>query len=351
MDILEEFKQQSEKLRQDREQTDSESSGLHTIRCMKVVNSLQDIHNYLHNLVEELNFVEPDIQTSFVIENLGELEGLIQHDYSLLNETSGHRERIRCSFVLTNDSQLELEVKPTIEIKEQLETLKTQGLLVNYTSHSPIKVTISGYVPVCIDFESDFEESNIQVTISNFSRLSKEHYMLNVDHIGTDLLNELGKFLLRRENSFMDVLVEDSHGISLVQRRPRSEESDQTMTEEMDTSRLRSLFNREHRLYLTYHNTIKDLGSRNTGCILGRAKDCDLMIKSDLASRHHAQLVYRKGKFVLIDQSTNGTFVKPQNGKEVYVQSEETPLSGSGFISLGKAVTVDNEHLIYYSCQ
>jgi pSer/pThr/pTyr-binding forkhead associated (FHA) protein len=75
------------------------------------------------------------------------------------------------------------------------------------------------------------------------------------------------------------------------------------------------------------------------------------MVTSDLASRHHAQIVYRKGKFVLIDQSTNGTFVKAQGGKEVYVQQEEAPLSGSGFISLGKAVTVDNEHLIYYSCQ
>jgi hypothetical protein len=33
------------------------------------------------------------------------------------------------------------------------------------------------------------------------------------------------------------------------------------------------------------------------------------------------------------------------------VQQEEAPLVGSGFISLGKAVTVDNEHLIYFSCQ
>ena len=150
----------------------------------------------------------------------------------------------------------------------------------------------------------------------------------------------------------MNVLIEDSQGISLIQRKHNPNEEDSAIrTEEMDISRLRSIFNREHRLYLTYHNIIKDLGSRTHGYILGRAKDCELPVKSDLASRHHAEIVFRKGKFVLIDQSTNGTFVKVQGGKEVYVQAEETPLSGSGFISLGKAVTVDNEHLIYYSCQ
>lgn len=351
MDILEEFKKKAEQTRQDDEQSGAEVSGLHVIRCMKVVNSLQTIHNYLHELFEQLNFVEPDITTSIKIDGLGELEDLAQHDYRLLNDSTTNRESIRCNIALTNDSKLELETEPSIETKERLEALKTQGLLINYTSHAPIQVTISGYVPASIDFESDFEESNIHVTISNFSRLTKEHYMLNVDNISDDLLEELGKFILRRENNFMDVLVEDSHGISMVQRRPKTADEEHTMTEELDASRLRSIFNREHRLYLTYHNTIKDLGSKNHGCIVGRAKDCDLMVKSDLASRHHAQLVFRKGKFVLIDQSTNGTFVKPQNGKEVYVQSEETPLSGSGFISLGKAVTVDNEHLIYYSCQ
>ncbi len=352
MDILEEFKKKADQRRQDREESGHDQSGLHTVRSMQVVASLQTIHNYLHDFIEQLNFVEADTQTDITVDNMGVLENLHHVDYRLINESSVNKESISLLFSMKNDSQLEVEIDNTIEIKERLEELKTLGLLINYTSKSPPRVSISGHIPVRIEFESDFEESSIHITIENFSRLAKEHYKLNVDHISDELLNEFGLFVLRRENQFMDVLIEDSHGISLIQRPGAAGEEGNTLrTEEMDISRLRSIFNREHRLYLTYHNNIKDLGSRTHGYILGRAKDCDLMVKSDLSSRHHAQLVYRKGKFVLIDQSTNGTFVKAQGGKEVYVQGEETPLSGSGFISLGKAVTVDNEHLIYYSCQ
>jgi len=350
VDILDEYKRLAEHRRRDLEQTGHDQSGMHLLRSLKVVSDLQTIHNYLHDLIEQVNFVKPDILTNIRVDDLGSLEDLKQQAYFLITEKSENRERVCCHFTLSNDSKLELEVKDTPETKEELELLTAQGLLVNYTSKSPLKVTIHGHIPVSIEFESDFEASTIQVSISNFSRLVTEHYALNVETIDDALLNDIGNFILRNDTKLMDVLVEDSHGISIIQRLPKTGD-EHPKTEEMDISRLRSLFNRENRLYLTYHNKIKDLGSKTPGIILGRSKDCDLMVISDLASRHHAQLVYRKGKFVLIDQSTNGTFVKAQGGKEVYVQQEETPLSGSGFISLGKAVTVDNEHLIYYSCQ
>jgi len=352
MDILEEYKKLADRKRQDLEQSGQDKSGLRTVRSMQVVASLQTIHNYLHDFTEQLNFVDVDISTTLNIDGMGVLEDLHHRDYRLINESSVNKESISLLFSMENDSQLEIEINDSIETRERLEELKTLGLLISYISKTPPKISIQGHIPVRIEFESDFEESTIQITIENFSRLAKEHYMLNVDHISDDLLNDFAQFILRRENNFMDVLVEDSHGISLIQRQHNPDETGNTVrTAEMDISRLRSIFNREHRLYLTYHNDIKDLGARTHGYILGRAKDCDLMVKSDLSSRHHAQLVYRKGKFVLIDQSTNGTFVKSQGGSEVYVQGEETPLSGSGFISLGKSITVDNEHLIYYSCQ
>ena len=350
MDILEEYKKQAEQKRQDLEQAGEDTSGMHVIRSLKVVSDLQTIHNYLHDLIGQIGYIKPDIHTSVQLAELGELKNLKQTNCYLVTESSANRERVCCNFTLENDSKLELEIEETTENTDFLETLTAQGLLVNYTSKSPLKISIQGHIPVSVEFESNFEASTIQVNVSNFSRLANEHYMLNVDTISENILNDIGNFILRKDTKLMDSLVEDSNAISIIQRRPQSDDG-QPLTEEMDISRLRSLFNRENRLYLTYHNKIKDLGSKTHGIILGRSKDCDLMVVSDLASRHHAQLVYRKGKFVLIDQSTNGTFVKAQGGKEVYVQQEEAPLSGSGFISLGKAVTVDNEHLIYYSCQ
>lgn len=351
MNILEDFKKKAARLRQDQEQSSAGSSDLRLVRNMRVVDNLQIIHAYLHDLIEQLNFVDPDIRCSMSLDSFGELIDLRQGDYKLLYESSYNKETVNLYFALNNDSQVEFEIKETEANKLQLDKLKSQGLLANYVSRQPPKISIQGYVPVRLEFTSNFDDANIIVALHNYSILDDENYKLLPDNLGEDELNRLGALIVRQDNSFMELLAEDSQAISLIRARPANQAGDGPQTEEMDTSRLRSLFNREHRLYLTYHNVIKDVGTRTQGFIMGRAKDCDLSVNSELASRHHAQLVFRKGKFVLIDQSTNGTFVKTQGGKEVYVQSEALPLSGSGFISLGKAVSVDNEHLIYYSCQ
>lgn len=84
---------------------------------------------------------------------------------------------------------------------------------------------------------------------------------------------------------------------------------------------------------------------------IGRGRQCDLVVESKLASRIHARIEYSRGKFVLIDQSTNGTFIKTDDGKEVYLRREDLPLWGHGWISLGKAIEEDTTHLIEFECQ
>src|SRR6185437_9024560 len=43
---------------------------------------------------------------------------------------------------------------------------------------------------------------------------------------------------------------------------------------------------------------------------IGRAEDNDLVVKGNLISRLHARIELSRNKLVLIDQSTNGTFVQ-----------------------------------------
>lgn len=350
--VLDEFKRLAEKRLNDLEQTEQSDSGLHALHCMKTVAALQEIHHYLHDLVELLNELKPDIRMDMDLGVLGQLAQLQQTDYRLFAESTHRREVLRLVFTLQNDTILEYEASDDPAIQKQLDMCKRQGLIVSYISRTPVKISVQGYIPVAVEFYSDFAGSSIHVVIQNFLKISDTHYLLSSDNINEDTLDQLGKFLLRRDTKLLDLLVEDTQATSGAFRSGQhATASAQPQTEELEASRLKSLFNREQRLYLTYQNNIKDLGARNTRFVMGRAPDCDLMINSDLASRHHAEILYRKGKFVLIDQSTNGTFVKPQGGREVYVHSEEVPLTGSGFISLGKSVTVDNENLVYYSCQ
>jgi len=85
--------------------------------------------------------------------------------------------------------------------------------------------------------------------------------------------------------------------------------------------------------------------------LLGRGKDCELVIQGDLISRYHSKIEHRRGKFILSDQSTNGTFVRTTEGQEIFLRGEEFTLFGSGHISLGKKVDFADINLISFLCE
>jgi len=89
----------------------------------------------------------------------------------------------------------------------------------------------------------------------------------------------------------------------------------------------------------------------NSVMLLGRGSQCDLVIKGNAISRLHAFIEYHNGKFVLRDESTNGTYVKMNGGRTVYLRREEWPLLGSGVISLGAPVREPDHRLLYFDAQ
>ena len=68
-----------------------------------------------------------------------------------------------------------------------------------------------------------------------------------------------------------------------------------------------------------------------------RAEDNDLVVKGNLISRIHAKVELRRGKFFLVDQSTNGTFLQNVQGEETFVRRDSAELHDEGTIGLGRA--------------
>lgn len=102
-------------------------------------------------------------------------------------------------------------------------------------------------------------------------------------------------------------------------------------------------------LEIEYRDHHKIISSESVVVLMGRGKQCDIIVQSPLASRNHAIIKTNRGKFVLIDQSTNGTYVRFNSGKQFYLRRETLPLSESGVISLGEKFTTDSAHLIYFN--
>ena len=86
-----------------------------------------------------------------------------------------------------------------------------------------------------------------------------------------------------------------------------------------------------------------------TAISIGRDDACDLTIDATFASRSHANLEFRRGKFVLVDHSTNGTYVKLNKQNDIFIRREELPLIGEGYISLGEDYKKENTTNIYFS--
>ena len=91
------------------------------------------------------------------------------------------------------------------------------------------------------------------------------------------------------------------------------------------------------RMLLTFRDQSVEISDTRKSANIGRADDNDLVVKGNLISRIHAKVELRRGKFVLVDQSTNGTFLLNARGEETFVRRDSTELNGEGTIGLGRA--------------
>jgi hypothetical protein len=75
-------------------------------------------------------------------------------------------------------------------------------------------------------------------------------------------------------------------------------------------------------------------GQRRMAAI-GRDGENDLVVASPLVSRRHATIERRGPRFILADQSGNGTFVSIEGHQPSFVRRGEVELHGRGLLSFG----------------
>ena len=91
---------------------------------------------------------------------------------------------------------------------------------------------------------------------------------------------------------------------------------------------------RSARLILRYDGNEMALDEGLASFSFGREGICDLVASGHKVSRLHATVEFKGGRFVLVDRSTNGTFVKIGKEPEVRLHRQEFVLRGKGSIGL-----------------
>lgn len=103
------------------------------------------------------------------------------------------------------------------------------------------------------------------------------------------------------------------------------------------------------RLVLEFENNTVEMDENRPSATLGRQIHNDVVVKDGRVSRTHARIEYRRGKFILIDQSSNGTHLLVQGKKSVTIKRDETQLIGNGLIGLGREPTPDSPKAVHYA--
>ena len=107
---------------------------------------------------------------------------------------------------------------------------------------------------------------------------------------------------------------------------------------------------RPAQLKLVHGDQHLELSNAKPSLSIGRDPQNDLVIGDRKASRMHAHIERRRDKFVLVDHSSNGTYVTVDNEAEIALRREELVLRGRGRVSFGHAYQDDPSEVLAFIC-
>jgi hypothetical protein len=102
------------------------------------------------------------------------------------------------------------------------------------------------------------------------------------------------------------------------------------------------------RMRLRYQGEEVLVDAKHPQATIGRSEDTSLVIKGNLISRLHCRVEMSRDRFLLVDQSTNGTFVITRQGEELFVRRDSIQLVGEGVIGLGRVVQPGSAQAIHF---
>jgi adenylate cyclase len=141
-----------------------------------------------------------------------------------------------------------------------------------------------------------------------------------------DVLTVKGK---EKDIAILELLWQDSADFTTLTARPRL---------------------RAARLELVHGERVIELGPAASTLSVGRDAENDVVIADRLGSRLHARIERRRDKFVLIDQSSNGTYVTVEGESEIALRREELMLRGRGHITFGHPYAADPAETLRFAC-
>lgn len=126
--------------------------------------------------------------------------------------------------------------------------------------------------------------------------------------------------------------------------------SDETIAAQFNTEVLNKINSAATHIELFYHGKEMSFAKDELPLVMGRDEEtCQVVVKTDVASRNHCTLEVQDNQIGILDQSTNGTFIKIGRADSFSIKGKFYPLVGQGHIKLGGPIDLDDtDNIIFY---
>jgi hypothetical protein len=100
-------------------------------------------------------------------------------------------------------------------------------------------------------------------------------------------------------------------------------------------------------LILKYGSAVVIVNESNPRIEIGRQKSNDIQVVNNRVSRTHALVEYKNGRYYLVDQSSNGTYLLLEGRRGATIKKKSVPLTAKGVIGPGYKVDFKSPDAIH----
>jgi len=232
-------------------------------------------------------------------------------------------DEVMCWFPCTDDA-----VVAAVQLHARLREKTQAGFL-----HNSLSIRVGFHAGPVVEEDGDVFGDAVNLA-ARMASLSKAHQSLTtrqtIDRVGP-ALRPLARFvdqsMVKGQSNQMDLyeIVWDLEEATMATDRPRPAGADAEVCLEVHYGDSSWPVDREHPV-LTF----------------GRSAQCDVVIEDTRISRLHARFEYNRDRIVLRDVSTNGTYVKLEDGQSALVRRDELLVDGNGLLCLGREIDPDS---------
>lgn len=365
MSLIDELKRQAEEKARQQQAASGTAEGSQTRRLEVLRPWMARIQGWLEQFVDALNALGEEQTARFEIPGMGPIEGLHQGHYAFqLGQAKGELPPpLHLMFTLAGQGHPDFLLDNPVAAEKRVEELRAAGLHIHGLRRrrapdgsEQLQLTLSPEIPVRFTFRVPEHLQYIELVERNFEQPGERVHVIRPERLNEQLLDDFGRYVLREQAFFLreQVPLEVRQKLrERIEREKRERERSSAGSGARPLgkglrARMRGLFRREPELCFEYQGEEHCLRPEDTPWTVGRSPDSGLQVVAPHVSRRHFTIRYEGNRFLLVDESRNGTFIRPYDGRELLIRHDTVALTGKGFLCPGAPASEDQEHLIHY---